>query len=111
VCCQDLFDLTHKIKFKNLSYSSSLEKRLLLDHICHAVHHNFTTIYHHAAPLNPQKTLKNSPSTTPELIPPKTIKNPPVQILISRLRATAYQRHPELKTHARRAATVGPVLH
>jgi hypothetical protein len=26
----------------------------------------FTTIYHHAAPQNPQKPLQNSHSTTPE---------------------------------------------
>ena len=49
--------MTLKIKFKKLSYFSSLEKRLLLDHIYHAIHHNFTTIYHHAAPQNPQKPL------------------------------------------------------
>jgi hypothetical protein len=58
--------MTLEIKFKKLSYFSSLEKRLLLNHICHAIHHNFTTIYHHAAPQNPQKPLQNSHSTTPE---------------------------------------------
>jgi len=48
---------------------------LFLDHIYHAIHHNFTTNYHHAAPQNPQKTLQNRHSTTPELIPRKTSKN------------------------------------
>jgi hypothetical protein len=38
------------------------------------MHHDFTTIYHHAIPQNPQKALQNSHSTTPELIAPKTSK-------------------------------------
>jgi len=49
--------MTLKIKFKNLSYFSSPEKRLFLDHVCHAIHRNFTTIYHRAAPQNSQKPL------------------------------------------------------
>jgi hypothetical protein len=35
----------------------------------------FTTIYHHAAPQNPQKPLQNSHSTTPELTAAETAKN------------------------------------
>jgi hypothetical protein len=49
--------MTLKIKFKNLSYFSSPENWLFLDHVYHAIHHNFTTNYHHAAPQNPQKPL------------------------------------------------------
>jgi hypothetical protein len=41
------------------------EKRPSIHHVCHAFHHNFTTIYHHAAPQNPQKPLQNRHSTTP----------------------------------------------
>jgi hypothetical protein len=37
-------------------------------------HHMFTTIYHHAAPQNPQKTLQNSHSTTPEFTAAKPEK-------------------------------------
>jgi hypothetical protein len=35
----------------------------------------FTTIYHHAAPQNPQKPLQNSHSTMPKLIAAKPAKN------------------------------------
>jgi hypothetical protein len=65
-----------KIKFEILSYFSSPEKWLFLDHFYHAIHHNFTTIYLHAAPQNPQKHLQKGHSTTPELILPKTSKKP-----------------------------------
>jgi hypothetical protein len=46
-----------KIKFEILSYFAGPENWLFLDHVCHAIHHNLSTIYHHAAPQNPQKPL------------------------------------------------------
>jgi hypothetical protein len=64
-----------KIKFEILSYFSSPENWLFLDHFYHAIHHNFTTNYHHAAPQNPQKPLQNRHSTMSGLISRKTSKN------------------------------------
>jgi hypothetical protein len=38
----------------------------------------FTTIYHHAAPQNPQKPQQNSHSTTPKLSAAKPAKKTPL---------------------------------
>jgi hypothetical protein len=44
---------------------SALETWSSTDHVYHAFHHKFTTIYRQVAPQNPQKPLQKSTSTTP----------------------------------------------
>ncbi len=51
------------------------EKVSSTDHDNAAFHHKFTTIYHHTAPQNSPKPLKNGTSTTAE----KKRKNPTSQ--------------------------------
>jgi len=67
--------MTLKIKFKIVAYFLSPEKWLFLVHVYHAMHHNLSTIYHHAALQNPQNPLQNTHSTTPNLILHKTKNN------------------------------------
>jgi hypothetical protein len=47
---------TLKINPQTLSHISTPKLCQSADHVYHAIHHNFTTIYHYAAPQNPQKT-------------------------------------------------------
>jgi hypothetical protein len=73
-----------KIKFKTLSYFSSLENRHFNDHVYHAIHHKLTTNYHHVAPQNSQKPLQNNYSTTQKFNRSQNKKNnPPIQIFSS----------------------------
>jgi hypothetical protein len=43
---------------------STPEKWSLTHHVLPRIHHKFTTIYHHAAPQNPQNPLQKWTSTT-----------------------------------------------
>jgi hypothetical protein len=77
ICPETAIPKDAKIKFKTLSYFSTPKECLFPDHVYHTIHHNFTTIYHHAAPQNPQKPLQNSHSTTPKLTTTKSSKKHP----------------------------------
>jgi hypothetical protein len=55
-------------------YFSPPKLQLFFHHVYHALHHKFTTIYHHVAPLNPQKPLQKRTRTIPENAPKKAVQ-------------------------------------
>jgi hypothetical protein len=50
-----------KINFKTLSYFPTPQKRPPAVHVYHAIHHNFTTIYHGENHHNRQNPLQKAP--------------------------------------------------
>jgi hypothetical protein len=74
---------TPKINPKSPSYFSSPKNVPEFVHVYHAIHHKFTTIYHHVAPLFPKHPSKTpikqqkAPATTGANFSAKKSLNPP----------------------------------
>jgi hypothetical protein len=62
-----------------MSYFLSPKNRLFLDHVYHAIHHNFTTIYHHLHHRIRKNPCKTATSPHQNKFFPKQAKNLSVQ--------------------------------